>query len=188
VKIPAPAALACIVLTLMACGAGSPTPTIAKKAPPEPSLEPGGPAPTPPPLTLGTPAPTTPGGVTVTPAKAAFSVGDPVAATVGNGLDGAIYTEDQKTACSIVLLERWAVGAWEPLVGCGYEKAPAIVRIGPGEVVEVEIDPRSTHFENGRAPAFGEGTYRFRFAWRTEPEPEGHTSESVTSGEFRVGR
>jgi hypothetical protein len=172
----------------MACGAGSPTPTIAKKASPDSSPEPGVPAPTPPPLAIGTPGSTRPGEVAVTPAKAAFPVGDPVATTVGNGLDRAIYTEDQKTACSIVLLERWTDGSWEPVLGCGYEKATAVVRIGPGEVVEVEIDPLSTHFEGTASPAFHEGTYRFLFAWRTDPGPEGHASSSVTSREFRVGR
>jgi hypothetical protein len=203
VKIQFAAAIACTVLTLVACGvrqrtmsggatapleAGSSTPTTAEEVSPESSLEPCGFAQTPPPLALGMPGPTKPGRVAVTPAKTAFSLGDPVAATVGNGLDKAIYTEDQKTVCSIALLERWAGDSWEPIVGCGYERAPSIVQIAPGEVVEVEIDPRSTHFGGTGDLAFGEGKYRLLFAWRMETGPEGHTPDRVTSKEFRVRR
>jgi hypothetical protein len=186
VKIRRAAALASVGLALAACTTGSSTPTIEKKASPESSREPGGPAATPPPLSLGTPGPTTQGAVTVRPSKAAFPVGERVSTIVGNGLDQAIYTEDQKTACSIVFLERWTDAAWEPVSGCGYERAAAIVRIGPREVVEAEIDPLSTHLGGMGHPAFAEGRYRLVFAWRPEPGPEGHTSATVTSEEFSV--
>jgi hypothetical protein len=203
VKIRLAAAIACTVLTLAACGrqaadderrrdaapeAGSSSPTTTEQVSPESSREPGGVAQTSPPVALGTPGQTKPGQVAITPAKAVFSLGNPVAATVGNGLDKAIYTEDQKTACSIAILERWAGNSWEPIVGCGYERAPSIVRVAPGEVVKVEIDPRSTHFGGTGDPAFGEGKYRFVFAWRAERGPEGHTTGHVTSEEFRVRR
>jgi hypothetical protein len=203
VKIRMAAAIACTVITLAACvrqaadderrrdgapEAGSSTPTTTERVSPESSREPGRVAQTSPTVALGTPGQTKPGRVAVTPAKSVFFLGNPVAATVSNGLDMAIYTEDQKTACSIAILERWAGDSWELIVGCGYEGAPSIVRIAPGEVVKVEIDPRSTHFGGTGDPVFGEGQYRFVFAWRTEAGPEGHTTDRVTSEEFRVRR
>jgi hypothetical protein len=197
VKISLAAAIACTVLTLAACGgrqqtapseAGSSTSTTTEQASAESSHEAGKAAQTSPPVALGQPAQTEPGRVTVTPAKAIFYLDNPVAATVSNGLDQPIYTEDQKTACSIATLERRAGDSWEPILGCGYERAPSIARIAPDEVVKVEIDPRSTHFGGTGDPAFGEGTYRLVFAWRTEPGPEGHTPHQVTSQEFRVKR
>jgi hypothetical protein len=203
VRIQSAAAIACAVLTLAACGrqtaederrrdrateAGPSTPTTTEQVSPESSSEPGKGAQPAPPVALGTSGQTKAGRVAVTPAKPEFSLGTPVSATVSNGLNKAIYTEDQKTACSIAVLERLAGDSWEPIVGCGYERAPSIVRVAPGEVIKVEIDPRSTHFGGTGDPAFGEGKYRLVFAWRTERGPEGHTTDQVTSQEFRVKR
>jgi hypothetical protein len=75
------------------------------------------------------------------------------------------------------------------LSGCGYERAASVVRIGPGEIVDVVIDPASTHLQGTTGqPAFGEGAYRLVLAWRTQAGPEGATSASATSEEFRVER
>lgn len=106
------------------------------------------------------------GDVAVASTAAEYAAGQPVVATVANGTTRPIYTEDSKTDCSIVTLERKIPSGWETIAGCRFGRPPLIVEIRPGERVTVTIDPKSTHLSfGGGALGFGAGTYRFRFAY-----------------------
>jgi hypothetical protein len=132
----------------------------------------------------------TPGVVTVELANGEIGLGATIRASVGNGLDHSVFTEDQKSNCTVVVLELKGPVGWEPITGCGIERAPSVIRIGPGEVMDVEIDPNSGHFQTTDSfePAFGEGTYRLRFSYRMAPGPEAETPQSAFSPEFTIRR
>ncbi|MDI6772680.1 MAG: hypothetical protein QME77_08845 [bacterium] len=132
-----------------------------------------------------------PGKVTLSLGVRSLGPGDLIRIAVVNGLRQTIYTEDMKSDCSIVLLERYSGGAWQPLPGCALGRAPRVVAIAPGQVRPVEINPRSIHFlsgapkEPGRSP-IGAGTYRIRFGYRLARGPEGEETHVVHSELFRV--
>lgn len=105
------------------------------------------------------------GNVAVASTAAEYAVGQPIVATVANGTTRPIYTEDSKTDCSIVTLERRTESGWEVIAGCRFGRPPLIVEIKPGQRVTVKIDPKSVHLSSGGHLGFGAGTYRFRFAY-----------------------
>ena len=72
------------------------------------------------------------GKVSVVPSAPAFKQGDVIRAVIANGLERALYTEDEKTDCSIVFLERSGADTWHPVPGCALGRAPLVVAIGPG--------------------------------------------------------
>src|SRR5438067_5796321 len=57
-------------------------------------------------LALGVPTALKPKGVAITLSARAYAPGMPIAATIVNHLDHAIYALDEKSDCSIALLER----------------------------------------------------------------------------------
>jgi hypothetical protein len=76
---------------------------------PVPAESPGG---------SGSPVSVPQGEVSVVVAAAAYPVGAVVHATVANGMDRALYTEDFKTACSIAFLQRRDGAPWTDIAGC----------------------------------------------------------------------
>jgi hypothetical protein len=119
---------------------------------------------------LGIPVKTDPGKVSVLLAASSLREGDKIRATVANGRRQTIYSEDSKTDCSIVILERWAGKTWQPVLGCAVRRAPIVVAIGPGRGRIVTIDPSSLHLRAGMPgtskPVLRAGTYRIKFAYR----------------------
>jgi hypothetical protein len=142
------------------------------------------------PRRIGHPGTTVPGQVTVELAKTSFREGERVQAIVANGLDQPVYTENQKSDCTIVKLERLKDGLWEWISGCAFmERLPSVVEIGPGEVVEVTINPHRQQPGPIGAPlrlAFGEGTYRVALLYWPAINREKETT--VTSPEFAIIR
>jgi len=136
---------------------------------------------------MGTVGPVTRGKVTVASSAPVAAAGAALSIRVGNGLESAVYTEDSKTDCSIVVLERKDGETWTRIAGCAVERPPAVVALGPGRVRDARIDPSSVHLGgNGGSPAFGAGLYRIRFSFRTRPEPAGIEPETVFSDPFRI--
>jgi hypothetical protein len=140
----------------------------------------------------GTPAPVRKGEVTVTPAARGYAVGHVVRATVANGMDRAVYTEDFKTDCAIAFLQRHEPGGWVDVLGCRLGRPTLTVAIGPGMGRDVAFDPRGVHLAGGpggtgTGPGFGAGTYRVRFTYRLEPDPGGGQDSLVAySAEFAI--
>ena len=131
--------------------------------------------------------PTTKGAVSVASGADRYPVGAPIRASVANGLDRAVYTEDFKTACSIVILQRHDGGTWTDILGCQLGRPTATVTIGPGQGRAVELDPSSFHLTtDAGGPGFGAGTYRVKFTYRVEPAPRGEDQLTAYSPEFAI--
>jgi hypothetical protein len=111
--------------------------------------------------------------------------------TIQNGMDKPIYTEDMKSDCSIIFLERWDGIAWQLIPGCAQRRAPVVFEIEPGQEYSATIDPASPNFEispDASTPATTPGMYRIRFNYRVEAEPEGEEPYNVFSESFSLGR
>ncbi len=111
-----------------------------------------------------------PGAVTVTVNAPSYREGEVIRGVVANGLDRTIYTDDLKSDCSIVLLERREGGDWREIEGCAAFRRAFTFGISPGRGREASINPRSNNFPGWvRGPAFGAGTYRIKFAYWLQP-------------------
>jgi hypothetical protein len=141
-----------------------------------------GTAATPPPPS-GSPVPVTVGKVQVRLGKAAYRSGEVIQVTVANGLDKPVYTEDFKTMCTIVTLQRSQGGSWSDITGCALGRPTATVTLGPGLGQAVTIDPNSFHL---RESPIGPGTYRVKFGYRLEQDPMGQEPLTAYSPEFSV--
>ena len=105
-----------------------------------------------------------------------IDLGQMIEITIQNGTDKPIYAEDMKSDCSIVFLERWDGSAWHEIPGCVERRAPGAVKIAPGQEYSVAIDPDSLNFgvnPEVSTTAIVPSTYRIRFNYRLEAEPEG---------------
>ena len=150
-------------------GQGGPPPAVLQQLPPQ-----GAPGSSPAPVggaaDLGTPMNVHSGEVSVVPSAPAFAQGDVIRAVIANGLERTLYTEDEKTDCSIVFLERSDADAWRTVPGCALRRVSMVVAIGPGRGRVVAINPFSIHLRMGLPPtgkpAPGAGRYRMRFVYR----------------------
>ena len=110
-----------------------------------------------------------------------------IQATVHNGMDRPVYTEDFKTACSIVILQRQDGESWTDITGCRLGRPTATVAIEPGMSQPVELDPASFHLtDNPSQPGFGAGTYRVKLTFRTDPAVGGPDPLAAYSPAFPV--
>lgn len=135
----------------------------------------------------GSPVPVTKGAVSVTLDADHYPVGAVIRATVANGLDRAVYTEDFKTACSIVTLQHRDGDAWTDIVGCRLGRPTATVPIGPGLGHAIELDPSSFHLaDDTGGSAFGAGLYRVTFTYRLESAVGGEDPLTAYSAEFAI--
>jgi hypothetical protein len=140
------------------------------------------------PSDVGEPVSVERGKVVVRLAKVGFRVGEVVVVTVANGLDRTIYSDDFKTECSIVTLERQVASRWESITGCALGRPTMTVAIGSERGRTITIDPRSMHLQKAAAGAplaFGAGTYRITFRYRFSPQM-GAGEQTVYSATFQV--
>lgn len=154
--------------------------TVPESPPPAPSRTPVG--------DLGDVVVVERGTVTVRLGAAEFRAGSVLRVIVANGLDRTIYSDDFKTDCSIVTLERRTASGWDPIVGCALGRPTMTVAIGPSRGRTIEIDPRSMHLQKAAAGgplAFSGGTYRVAFTYRTQPQP-GPQERTVYSAVFQI--
>jgi len=85
---------------------------------------------------------------------------------VTNGLHRAIYTQDAKSDCSILLLQRFDGASWTDVSGCALGRPPAVVVIDASHARAVTIDPGSINFANGMPTAsLPAGTYRLQLTY-----------------------
>ncbi len=153
-------------------------------APPAVTASPG-------PADLGTPVKVIPGKVGVVLGTLAFREGERIRATIANGLQQTIYTDDAKTDCSIVFLERRVENDWQSLQACPLGRAPRVVAMGPGRGRAVTIDPFSVYLRlgappDGARPALRAGRYRIKFTYRLSPTPEAEEPFVVFSPTFPI--
>lgn len=176
------------IFVLSACGAG-PTEerTQPGQVPADPSGVPasGGPTPA---TDLGVPVKTETGKVTLTLDGKGYTAGQKLLVTVANGLERTIYSDDMKSACTILIVEKESGGNWTPVTGCPMERLPMSVAIGPGMGRTIEIDPGSGLFDGAQPgqSALAAGTYRIRFTYRFAPEEGAAETESSVSDTFSI--
>jgi hypothetical protein len=145
----------------------------------------GGPAPAPGPVGgSGAPVPIAKGNVSVQLDASQYRVGAVIHVTVANGTDRPIYTEDFKTDCSIVILQRRDGTAWTDVLGCRLGRPTMTVQIGPALGRTVALDPTGFHLAGGQA--FGNGTYRVKFTYRSDPALGGEDPFTAYSAEFAM--
>jgi hypothetical protein len=106
-----------------------------------------------------------------------------VMVTVRNSDPLSIFTDDQKSDCTVALLERRTGENWVGLRACGAERAPSVVRLDPGVVHVARIDLGS---ENFRPQPATPGTYRVVVGYRRAAGPSGEEPESAVSATFAV--
>ena len=116
-----------------------------------------------------------------------YRVGTVIHVTVSNGMDRPVYSEDFKTACSIVTLQRHDSGGWSDITGCALGRPTVTVTVEPGSAERIELDPASFHLAHGSGrPAFGAGTYRVAFTYRLERAVAGDAPLAAYSPEFAI--
>jgi len=138
---------------------------------------------------LGVPVGVEPGKVVIRLSAASYTTKETISATIANGLDRTLYTEDSKSDCSIAILERRNGADWQPLVGCALGRMPLVVVIGAGRGRVVTINPRSEHFagiSGTLEPGIGAGTYRIKFTYQLAPEAEAGESQVAYSPVFDI--
>jgi hypothetical protein len=136
---------------------------------------------------LGYPVQARDGKVTVTVSARSYKPRVPIGAVVTNGLRHAIYTQDTKSDCSILLLQRLDGASWADVSGCALGRPPAVVAIGASHARTVAIDPGSINFANGSPTAtLPPGTYRLRLTYGFSFQ-EGDEPMAATSPPFVLG-
>jgi hypothetical protein len=115
-----------------------------------------------------------------------YAVGGVIHVSVTNKTDRPIYTEDFKTVCSIVILQRRDGNAWTDILGCRLGRPTVTVEIGPELGKTADLDPASFHLQARGGPAFGVGDYRVKFTYRNDPALGGEDPFAVYSAEFAV--
>jgi hypothetical protein len=135
----------------------------------------------------GSPVPFVPGEVSAKLGSDGYPVGAVIHVTVSNGLDHPIYTEDSKTACSIVFLQRQDADSWHDIVGCRLGRPTSIVAIDSVLGRRIELDPTSFHLSDGTGrPAFDAGRYRVSFTYRVDPDIAAAEPMIAYSAEFLI--
>jgi hypothetical protein len=131
---------------------------------------------TPPALTadLGQPAPARDGKVTVAIRAETYRRGAPITVIVTNGLSRTIFTDDSKTDCSIVILQRQDRSPWSDIPGCAQRRPPATVATGPAHLRTLTVHPASSNLRitPDAEPALPAGTYRAKYTYRYTAAPD----------------
>ena len=127
------------------------------------------------------------GKVTVTVSSRSYKLGVPIGAVVTNGLHRTIYTQDAKSDCSILLLQRLVGASWADVSGCALGRPPAVVAIGASHARAVAINPGSINFANGMpTAALPPGTYRLQLTYGFSSQ-EGEEPMAAASPPFALG-
>jgi len=186
-----PAAILAGVVTLIAaCQAGSATPQGGRTAAsaqdtPDTTTRP---APSTPTNDQGQPTRVPDRTVRVTVSAERYAPGAVISAVVANGLDRTIFTNDSKSDCSIVMLQRLRATTWEDVPGCAQQRPPATVAIGPAHARTVSMHPTSSNFRIslGSEPTLSAGMYRAKYTYRFTPEQDNNDVMAALSGPFTI--
>ena len=122
-------------------------------------------------------------GVEVTVDGDRYSIRDGLTATVTNRGRRDVFADDEKSDCTIVMLQRKSGAEWISLRTCGAERAPRVVRIAAGERQTARLNFAG---ENFRPDPVVPGTYRILFSYRWGATPEGSEPERAQSVIFTI--
>ncbi|HET8684312.1 MAG TPA: hypothetical protein VFM54_20910 [Micromonosporaceae bacterium] len=138
---------------------------------------------------LGQPTHTPQRRVIVIVSAARYTPGAPISMVVVNGLDRTVFTNDSKSDCSIITLQRLDDAIWQDVPGCAQQRPPAIVAIGPAHHRAMTLHPASSNFRLTAdfEPALRPGTYRAKFTYRFTPDQNNDDSLTALSDPFVIG-
>lgn len=127
----------------------------------------------------------TTGPVTVTTNQATYTVGDPIGAVVTNNSKTDYYTQDGKSACTVVQLEQYDAknGAWVRVDTCNASQATQTLLIAESSSVPYTLAPTSGADLNAWQP----GTYRVSVTYTTQADgitspQEAHSAAFTVKG------
>jgi len=127
-------------------------------------------------------APPSRDGVSVKLNASNYRTGQRIDVAVANGSSKTVYTDDFKTECTIVTLQRHDGGSWTDILGCRLGRPTMTISIAPGGSRTVSLEPTSFHLDGSVGP----GTYRIKFGYRLTNEVGGDDPLVAYSAEFRV--
>jgi hypothetical protein len=127
----------------------------------------------------------TTGPVTVTTNLSTYTTGDAIGATVTNSSKSGYYTQDGKSACTVVQLERYdsKTGAWTHMDSCNNAQPTQTLSIAESTSVPYTLAPTSASDVN----SWESGTYRVSVAYTTQPDgitspQEAHSAAFTVTG------
>lgn len=137
---------------------------------------------------LGQPVRVEAGKVTIDVGSLSYAEGSVISIIVKNGLAQVIYSDDRKTACSVVILERWTGDKWVPLLGCTQGRPTSPWAIGPGRGLMISFDPNSMDMlAASRSGPLGKGSYHAKFMYRPTFQRDRPDPFVVYSQIFQIG-
>lgn len=127
----------------------------------------------------------TTGPVTVTTNLSSYTSGDAIGATVTNNSKSDFYTQNGKSGCTIIQLEKFdtASGKWTRLDGCNGASPTQTLAIAESSSVPYTLAPTSTADGNAWQP----GTYRVSVVYTTQADgatspQEAHSAAFTVTG------
>ncbi len=180
----APAFLTCILLlTLVGCGRSSQDATHLLSASAQPTSTP-----------LSRPTSTAAassqssiaGHVTLTLNKARYAPEDPFLVTIHNGLNHAIWVQDQQSGCTSLTVEHNIGGEWDTIGQCVMTRPARTVAIASGGSLSQRIDFAQGMDTGGGWPA---GAYRVTLTYAIDQQaaaPATNGGNMTQSAEFSV--
>lgn len=125
----------------------------------------------------------TTGSVTVTTNLPSFTTGDAIGATVTNSSKSDFYTQDGKSDCTIVQLERFnaTTGAWTPVDLCNGAQATQVLLIAENSSVPFTLAPTSASDVN----SWESGTYRVAVFYTTQADGATQVQEAHSAA-FKI--
>lgn len=127
----------------------------------------------------------TTGPVTVTTNLSTYTTGDAIGATVTNNSKSDFYTQNGKSGCTIIQLEKFdaASGKWTRLDGCNGASPTQTLAIGENTSIPYTLAPTSSTDLNAWQP----GTYRVSVAYTTQADgatspQEAHSAAFTVTG------
>lgn len=127
----------------------------------------------------------TTGPITVTTNLASYTVGDAIGVIVTNSSKTEFFTQDGKSACTVVLLERYDTqkATWTRMDPCNNGQATQTFAIAENSSVPYTLAPNSS----GDPNAWQSGTYRLTVTYSSQPDgisnpQEAHSAAFAVKG------
>jgi hypothetical protein len=112
--------------------------------------------------------------------KSHYGPNETITVTIANGLTTTIITQDHKSNCTTVTLERRTGAAWQPQNPCRLMSATRLIRIGPSSTLQQQLLP-----PGNTSPGWAVGTYRVAFSYYVGSVSASGTT--ILSASFTVG-
>lgn len=104
-----------------------------------------------------------------------------IVVTITNGLDTPITSQDQRTYCSIIIVEQQHAAGWQPVTNCTANAPSQEVTINPDSVATVTLSPNQ--LSDGIITS---GTYRATLLYTTGPSFRPAQTSTASSAQFLV--